>query len=145
LAENMFRRLAKEAGVGDKYEVCSAGTGAWHVGEPPDSRMRRVASRHGLVYDGQARQFRKEDFARHDLILTMDRENFEHLIAMASSAEEKDKIRLLREFDPDGGPRSQVPDPYYGGIDGFEEVYKIVERSARGLLNKLEYSDGKKA
>ncbi len=138
LAENLFRHLAQQAGVGDRYEVDSAGTGSWHVGEPPDPRMQRVAARHGLHYDGRARQFTRQDFERFDVILAMDGDNRAYLLSKARTAGQAAKIHLLREFDPQGGPAAPVPDPYYGGRDGFEEVYRIVERACRGLLEHLE-------
>ncbi len=138
LAENLFRQLADQAGLESKYQVESAGTGDWHVGDPPDSRMRRVAARHGLVYNGRARQFRREDFERFDWIIPMDRENLDHLRRIARSPDDRAKLHPLRTFDPQGNPRLAVPDPYYGGIDGFEEVYQIIERSCKGLLEALE-------
>jgi protein-tyrosine phosphatase len=137
LAENMFRHLADQAGLAGRYEVDSAGTGAWHVGESPDSRMRRVAAQGGLVYDGRARQFSARDFKRFDLIIAMDQDNRANLIYQARTQADKDKIRLMREFDPQGGPQAEVPDPYYGGLRGFETVFDIVERSCRGLLESL--------
>jgi protein-tyrosine phosphatase len=137
LAENLFLHLAKQAGVSDQFEVDSAGTGSWHIGEPPDSRMRRVAASHGLKYTGRARQIRPEDLEHFDLIIAMDRENLSDLERLARSPEAARKIRLLREFDPDSGPQAGVPDPYYGGIDGFEEVYQIVERSTSNLLDAI--------
>jgi protein-tyrosine phosphatase len=100
--------------------------------------MRRVAARHGLVYDGRARQFKPSDFDRYDLIIAMDKDNRDHLLSLARSQGDRQKIHLLREFDPAGGPKSSVPDPYYGGIDGFEEVYQVVERSVDSLLDSLE-------
>lgn len=138
LAEHMFLHLAKKAGVSDKYEVDSAGTGSWHIGESPDGRMRRVAAAHGLVYDGRSRQIRPSDFDHFDLFLVMDGENYADMMALALTPEQQRKIRMMREFDPQGDDRSAVPDPYYGSIQGFEEVYQIVERSVRGLLNVLE-------
>lgn len=138
LAENLFRHLAEQAGVGDKYVVDSAGTSAWHIGEAPDSRMRRVAAQHGLQYDGRARQVSPQDLEHFDLLIALDNENRLDLLNLAGKAGLQAKIRTLREFDPQGGPRSAVPDPYYGGIDGFEEVFRIVERSCRGLLQALE-------
>ncbi len=138
LAENLFKRQAKQAGAVKRYEVSSAGTGDWHVGEPPDERMRRVAARQGLVYSGRARQFQRRDFDRFDLILAMDKQNRDDLIALARSAEDRAKIHLLREYDPQGGPNLPVPDPYYGGMNGFEEVYRVVERSVKGLFERLE-------
>jgi protein-tyrosine phosphatase len=138
LAENMFRHLAEQAGVADKYEVDSAGTGAWHVGEQPDERMRRVAKQRGFQYDGRARKFKKNDLEYFDLVVAMDGDNRSHLLSLARTAKQRAKIRLLREFDPQGGVNAPVPDPYYGGIDGFEKTYNIVERSVRSLLNALE-------
>lgn len=129
--------MAERAGVAEGYEICSAGTSDWHVGEPPDARMRRVAAARGLVYTGQATQFGRKDFDRYDMIIAMDRSNYEDLRSMAPSTEARDNIRLLREFDPQGGPGKAVPDPYYGGIDGFEQVFTIIERSCRGLLEAL--------
>lgn len=141
LAENLFKHFAENAGVIHKYAVDSAGTSTWHVGERPDSRMRRVAAQHGFKYDGRARQFQHQDFDRFDLIVAMDGNNRSDLLGMARTPQQQEKIRLLREFDPDGGENSAVPDPYYGGIDGFEEVYQIVERSCTGLLGALEDGD----
>jgi protein-tyrosine phosphatase len=137
LAENMFQHLASQAGVGDRYEADSAGTGAWHVGESPDERMRRVAARRGLLYDGNARQFSSSDFDRFDLIVAMDQDNRANLLAQARSQSDKEKIRLMREFDSLGTLQAEVPDPYYGDLRGFEEVYDIVERSCKGLLEAL--------
>jgi protein-tyrosine phosphatase len=138
LAENMFRHLAKERGVEDRYEVDSAGTGSWHVGERPDRRMRRVAAQRGLQYDGRARQFSRKDFQRFDLIIAMDTNNRENLMSLAQSEEDREKIHLLREFDDQSGSEASVPDPYYGGIEGFERTYDIVERSCETLLDTLE-------
>ncbi|MCJ7701873.1 MAG: low molecular weight phosphotyrosine protein phosphatase [Anaerolineales bacterium] len=138
LAENMFRHLAEQAGLGQKYELDSAGTGPWHVGEPPDRRMRRVAASHGFKYSGEARQVRLQDFEDFDLLIAMDTSNRSRLLELARTPEQAAKVRLMREFDPHGGPNAAVPDPYYGGIDGFKEVYQIVERSCRALLAALE-------
>lgn len=141
LAENLFLHLAERAGAGDRYEADSAGTGGWHVGDSPDHRMRQVAAERGFEYDGRARQFRPSDFDRFDWIIAMDRSNRADLLAQARGGSDQEKVRLLREFDPQGGPDDPVPDPYYGGIDGFERVYDIVERSCQGLLEALESGD----
>jgi protein-tyrosine phosphatase len=138
LAEHFFLHHLKEAGIEHKYEVGSGGTGSWHIGEAPDPRMRRVAARYGLVYNGRARQLKRLDFDRYDLIIAMDSENKESLGILSRNEDDRKKIRLLREFDPHGGPDAPVPDPYYGRSEGFDEVYHIVERSTRGLLNALE-------
>ncbi|MEW5871378.1 MAG: low molecular weight protein-tyrosine-phosphatase [Chloroflexota bacterium] len=138
LAENLFIHLAKQAGVENEYIVDSAGTSAWHEGEAPDARMRRVAERHGLQYGGSARQFKRSELDAFDLILALDRENWSDLNAMARTPEQRARIHLLREFDPQSDGQSNVPDPYYGGIDGFEITYQIVERSVSGLLGALQ-------
>ncbi len=139
LAEHTFAYLAGQAGVAHKYEVDSAGTSAYHVGESPDPRMREVARGHGLIYDGRSRQFRRDDFSNFDLIIAMDTQNRRDLRSLAPSAEAGNKIRLMREFDLQSEPNDSVPDPYYGrGIEGFENVYQIVQRSCLGLLESLE-------
>jgi protein-tyrosine phosphatase len=138
LAEHLFRHLAGQAGLDHKYQVDSAGTGAWHVGESPDARMRRTAARHGLPYDGSARQVRLSDFDRFDLILAMDDDNRQELQARARKPEQRAKIRLLRDFDPASPRGASVPDPYYDGDEGFEETYRVVEAGVRGLLQALE-------
>lgn len=138
LAENLFAHLAEQAGMGDRYLADSAGTGGWHTGEQPDARMRQVAAGRGFRYDGNARQFTPADFDRFDWIIAMDASNRSNLAALARSETDADKIRMMRAFDPAGNSDDPVPDPYYGGIDGFERVYDIVERSCRGLLETLE-------
>ncbi len=138
LAEGLFRHLAAERGVAHKYEVDSAGVGPWHVGEPPDPRMRQTAAKHGVHYTHVARQFQRADFRNFDWILVMDHDNYAALLAWHPSPEEKAKIRYLRAFDPEGGPTADVPDPYYGGLEGFERVYQVIARSVHGLLDALE-------
>lgn len=138
LAENLFRHYVEKEGGGQYYEIDSAGTSGWHVGEAPDARMCRVAARRGIAVAGCARQFRPADFDRFDLIIVMDSSNREELTRLTPNETARAKVHLLREFDPQGGPRAAVPDPYYGGINGFEEVYQVVERSVRGLLRTLE-------
>jgi len=137
-AEGVMRSLVREAGLEDEYEIDSAGTGGWHAGDPPDRRATATARRRGITLEGAARQIRPDDFERWDLLLVADRENLAHLRAMAPNAESRSKVRLLREFDPDsdGAPDLDVPDPYYGGADGFEEVLDLVEAACRGLLAK---------
>lgn len=141
LAENMFRHLAQQDGLDHKYDVDSAGTSGYHVGERPDHRMRQVASEHGFIYDGRARQFRRRDFETFDLIIAMDSSNRSDLIRMAQSDAQATKIHLMREFDPEGSPNAPVPDPYYGGIDGFENVFQLVKRSCQGMLDALEQGE----
>ena len=138
LAENMFAHLVEQAGLSEKYETDSAGTAAYHVGESPDTRMRRVAAGHGLVYDGKGRQFEPHDFDAFDLIIAMDDSNYDNILDLARDSEDETKVHMMRAFDPEGSPNDAVPDPYYGGIDGFEHVYQIVKRASKGLLDALE-------
>jgi protein-tyrosine phosphatase len=137
LGEHLFRHLADQQGLSDLYSADSAGTSAWHVGDAPDARMRRTAASHGLDYTGSARQFESMDFTDFDLILAMDESNRRSLEAVAPDEEARAKIRLMREFDPESSGNTDVPDPYYGGQEGFEQTYRIVQRSVRGLLDWL--------
>ena len=138
LAKNLFQHLAEERGVADKYHLDSAGTSAYHVGESPDRRMRQVAKDRGFEYTGRSRQFHREEIDRFDLILAMDRNNYRILNSWARTPKDEAKIYLMREFDPHGGEDLDVPDPYYGGMDGFKTTYDIVKRSCAGLLAELE-------
>jgi len=95
LGEHMFRHLAGQAGLGDKYEVASAGTASYHVGESPDRRMRQVAAEFGLNYDGAARQFRKSDFENFELIIPMDSDNRSNVLHLASKPEHDQKVYLI--------------------------------------------------
>jgi len=142
LAKSLFVYYADREGVEHHYEVDSAGTSDWHVGEPFDLRMRRVAARHGVPHDGRARQFTQADLDRFDLILVMDEDNYDDLRLLEPTPQQMKKIHYLREFDPAGGSRQDVPDPYYGGSEGFEVVYEVIDRSVLGLLQQLENGKG---
>jgi protein-tyrosine phosphatase len=135
-AEGVMRSLVREAGLEDEFEIDSAGTGGWHVGNPPDARATESARRRGITLEGAARRVTRADFENYDLLLAADRENLAELRALAPNEESRLKARLLREFDPDseGAPDLDVPDPYYGGPDGFEDVLDLVEAACRGLL-----------
>jgi protein-tyrosine phosphatase len=130
-AEGVMRALIRERGLEDRIEVDSAGTGGWHVGAPPDARATEAARRRGIVLEGAARRFSVEDFDRFDVILAMDSENLRDLRALAPDDEARAKVRLLR------GPGLDVPDPYYGGADGFENVLDHVEEACRRLLDEI--------
>ncbi len=137
LAENIFRDLVQKAGVSARYELDSAGTSAFHEGEQPDSRMRQVASQRGYVYSGQARQFRRDDLDRFDLIIAMDHANLRYLSSLAKNQEQAEKVHLLREYDKLTAADLEVPDPYYGGPEGFVRTFEIILRSCQGLFNEL--------
>jgi len=138
LAENLFEHVANEAGLGNKYVVDSAGTADYHVGQAPDERMVRTAARRGFHYSGHGRQLEGRDLDEFDLIIPMDLENKADIERLALRPEQRAKIHLLREFDPDSDGAVAVPDPWYDGPRGFEHVYDIIERSVRGLLRGLE-------
>jgi low molecular weight protein-tyrosine phosphatase len=141
-AEGVMRRLIDDAGLED-VEVESAGTGGWHAGEPPDERATAAAARRGVTLAGAARQVTAADFRRFDLLIALDRANLRELLALAPDEDAAEKVRLLREFDPasDGAADLDVPDPYYGGPDGFEDVLDLVEAACRGLLDELRAAD----
>jgi len=134
MAEGVLRHILEEDGLDHRIRVDSAGTGSWHVGESPDLRSVRTAAAHGVSLAGAARQVRPEDFRNFDYIVAMDQSNLEDLERFRDGTGGGAALYLLREFDPDGGPGAEVPDPYYGGPRGFEDVYAMVERSCRGLL-----------
>ena len=138
-AEAVMRRLVTEAGLDDQIELDSAGTGGWHLGDPPDSRATTAAARRGVTLDGAARQVRPDDFRSFDLIVAMDRENLRALLALAPDEAAAEKVRLLREFDPasPGAPDLDVPNPYDGGDKGLETVLDMVEAACRGLLDEV--------
>lgn len=133
-AEGVFRELARREGLLDRYTLDSAGTGDWHVGSDPDPRMVDAAVAQGYRLEGKARQVRAEDFSDFDLILAMDRNNHRDLLKMAPDLA-RERIQLFRVHDPEEAG-SDVPDPYYGGPDGFRQVVQIVERNARIWLER---------
>lgn len=135
LAEGVFAHLARQADV--EVRVDSAGTGSWHVGERPDSRALAVARAHGIALPGHARRVDARDMRDFDYVIAMDRSNLAHLTALRRSSHGSARLHLLREFDPDAGRNKDVPDPYYGDRNGFEECFTIVERSCRGLLEEV--------
>jgi len=142
-----MRALVREAGMEDRIELDSAGTGGWHVGSPPDQRATAAAAARGIALEGAARRVSVADFDDFDLMIAMDSANLSDLRDLAGDDRRRAKVRLLREFDPAGaapGPEGRVageldvPDPYYGPGDGFERVLDMVEASCRGLLAQIQ-------
>jgi protein-tyrosine phosphatase len=144
-AEGVMASLVADAGLADRILVDSAGTGGWHVGDRADRRARSEASRRGIDLSSRARQFHPGDFYAFDLILAMDRQNLADLHDLAPEHDVRRKARLLRSFDPANagsdadapGIDLDVPDPYYGGDDGFAGVFDLIEAACRGLLDAL--------
>lgn len=134
LAEALFRNVVDEAGLADRFVIDSAGTSGYHDGEPPDRRTSAVAATRGVAVEGTSRQITGTDVDSFDYLIVMDAENLRNVERLARNARGEPEVWLLREFDPDPDGELDVPDPYFGGPDGFEHVHDIVERSARGLL-----------
>lgn len=134
-AEGVFRHFAAEAGMTPLLEIDSAGTHAYHVGEPPDRRAQAAAERRGIALDYiKARRVAVEDFDRFEYVIAMDQDNVARLQELADP-EQHHKIRLFLEFS--SASEREVPDPYYGGAAGFERVLDLVEDASRGLLETL--------
>lgn len=134
-AEATLVAAAAEAGV--DIEVRSAGTGSWHVGAPPDARMRDAAAAAGIDLRGSARQVDAGALRDADLVLAMDRGNLADLQRLARRAGVDTPIRLFRDFDPETTDDREVPDPYYGGPDGFAAVVAICRRTSAALAHHV--------
>lgn len=135
-AHGVFEALVKASGLEDVIVVDSAGTHAYHVGEPPDRRSQQTAFAHGVDLSQQrARRVGREDFHRFDYILAMDRDNYRNLAAICPAGME-DRLCLFLDF-AGGLDEDEVPDPYYGGVKGFERVFNMVEIAAAGLLEEI--------
>ncbi len=135
-AEGVFRKYVADAGLGDDIQTDSAGTHAYHSGEPADRRAQAAASRRGFSLEGiRARRVTDADYENFDYILAMDEDN---LVVLRERAPESrlNKVRLFLEF-AESRPETDVPDPYYGGAAGFERVLDLVEEASRGLLETL--------
>jgi protein-tyrosine phosphatase len=144
-AEGLFADYVTAAGYADQVEIDSAGTGGWHRGELADPRMRRAASNRGCELTSRARQVQVADFTRFDLIVAMDRENLANLQRLRGQKARQlpligdtraGEVRLLSEFLPAGWPQD-VPDPYYGGDEGFEQVLDMLSAACPALLEAL--------
>ena len=139
LAEGVFIHLATQRGVIGQFRVDSAGTGGWHAGDRPDPRSIAVASKHGVDLPGFARKLDgSADGERFDLVIAMDKQNSADAIEMGVPA---DRVRLMRSFDPSAQDGAEVPDPYYGGGRGFDDVYEMLVRACGGLLDVLAAED----
>jgi len=139
-AQGTLEKIIKDKGLEDKIEVDSAGTSSYHVGEKPHPFTRKAAEEYGIHINHIARQFSSEDFEHFDYIFAMDHYNYEDILKLAKNPEHKKKVHLFRKFDPtikNTNSIPDVPDPYYGGYNGFQEVQKIILRTAENLLNSL--------
>jgi protein-tyrosine phosphatase len=139
-AENIMRHLVEEAGLSDKILCDSAGTSAYHIGSAPDRRMSAAAKEKEIELVGRARKFQPIDFERFDLILAMDRENYQELIYSDSEGKYRDKIKMMCSFATNHSDQ-EVPDPYYGGEAGFQYVIELLFDACRGLLDYIVKSE----
>jgi protein-tyrosine phosphatase len=137
IAEAVLRRTVAEAGLSDRVEVSSAGTGGWHAGDPADHRAMTALRRRGYPLEHVARQWQRTDFATADLVVALDDGHYRQLVRMAPDERERAKVRLLRSFDPAAGDDLDVPDPYYGGAAGFEQVLDLAEAACAGILAEI--------
>ncbi|MCA9631900.1 MAG: low molecular weight phosphotyrosine protein phosphatase [Myxococcales bacterium] len=136
-AEGVFRHLVEEAGLTGEIHIDSAGTAAYHAGESPDRRSAEHAARRGIRLAGRARQFVASDFERFDYVLAMDAANHRELERQARRVAAENRLYHCRDFDPECPKGSSVPDPYYGGEAGFEEVLDLCDAACRGLLEHI--------
>ncbi len=137
LAEGVFRHRVSTAGLDDRFEIASAGTGGWHVGEAPDGRSVGIARKHGIDISTQrARKFVASDLDRYDVVLAMDRDNLTAIRRLGSASVSAHTGLLLDEVP--GGSGAEVPDPYYGGRDGFDHVFRLVDQACGALLDRLQ-------
>ena len=135
--EGVFLHKVKEAGLELFFYIESAGTAAYHIGEGANSKSQATANRHGVHLPSIARRFEYADLEEFDLILAMDSSNYHDIRQLDRRGRFTDKIKKMRDFDPSPGD-GDVPDPYYGGLDGFENVFQIVSRSCDALLEELK-------
>lgn len=134
MAESVFRARVEDAGLDGAVAVHSAGTGGWHEGDGADPRAVTVLRENGYPSGHTARRFQPSWFSRLDLVIALDQGHLRELRRLAPTAADAAKVRLLRSYDPAAGDDLDVPDPYYGGADGFEECLGMVEAASEGLL-----------
>lgn len=135
--EGVFQHLVNEKGLQPYFQIDSAGTSAFHIGEPANSKSQWTANQHNVKLHSRAQQFQQQDLEEYDLILAMDHENLQNIKRLDKNDAFDDKIKLMRDFDPFPDDDA-VPDPYYGGMQGFENVFQIVKRSCETLLGELK-------
>ncbi len=136
-AEGVLQHLVNERGLQSYFEIDSAGTSAYHVGETANSNSQQVARKHGVELHSRSRKFEYSDLEYYDLILTMDHDNLNNVKSLDRKNRFEQKVALMRSFDPQPDDGA-VPDPYYGGMQGFENVFQVVKRSCESLLDELE-------
>ncbi len=137
-AEGIMKKIIEDEGLENRVFVDSAGTSNWNEGKTPDERMRSHGKKRGYDFCSVARTFRSSDFEKFDYILVMDNNNFMNVKKLASSEEDVAKIHRMTDFSKDFSDHDHVPDPYYGGDDGFNLVMDLLEDAAKGLLEDVK-------
>ncbi|NQT58989.1 MAG: low molecular weight phosphotyrosine protein phosphatase [Bacteroidetes bacterium] len=132
LAHAVCGQILQEKGLESLVFVESAGVSSYHIGEQSDSRMRKTAAKNGIEIDHRSRLFTFPDFSEYDLIFSMDHSNYSDIMKMSRTEEEREKVVMFRDFDPTG--QGDVPDPYYGGPEGFQNVIDIVKRTCKNIV-----------
>ncbi len=133
MAEAVMQHLVHEHGVADNWQIDSAGTSGWHIGDPPDPRTVATCRTHGIASNGSGRQVRTKDFQDFDYILAMDHDNLHNLQHHKGAAKGNATVDLLCHWNP--GTEEEVPDPYYGGDDGFEHIFHLIHASCEAFLH----------
>ncbi len=136
-AEGIMKAIVEERGLSEEFFIDSAGIGNWHVGQLPDSRMRRAAAEHGYKLDSHARQFQKSDFQRFDTIVVMDNENYRAITSMAAGEADKKKVVRMADYLRHHPQYTTIPDPYYGVEEDFHLVIELLEDALQGLLDNF--------
>lgn len=140
-AEGVMRALVEREGLGEQVCIRSAGTGGWHAGNLPDRRMRSAAENRGYLLQSRARQVTPSDLETHDLVLVMDEQNRQEIRPFDPASRNSAKIRMFCEFCTDHD-ETEVPDPYYGGEQGFEHVLDLLEDGCQGVLAHIRQARG---
>lgn len=137
LAEAIFNHKVRESGLTDNFMADSSGTSNYHIGEPPDERTMRNALKNGVTIKHAGRQLKAADLEVYDYVFAMDNNNYDTILRLSNGIVPKANIRLIRDFDPlmKGG---EVPDPYFGGERGFQEVFEMLDRSIENLITHLK-------
>lgn len=136
-AEGIMKSIVEKAGLSEEFFIDSAAIGSWHIGQLPDSRMRRCGAAHGYRFDSHARQFQPSDFQRFDTIVVMDNDNYRAITSQASSQADKAKVVRMADYLTHHREYTTVPDPYYGDESDFELVITLLEDACQGLLDAL--------
>jgi protein-tyrosine phosphatase len=141
MADGLLRKKVEEEGLA--VEVDSAGTGDWHVGNPPDDRMRETGKQFGVPIDHlRGRQFETTDFDRFDRIYVMDKSNYKNVVSLARNNEERDKVELILNLSHPGKDL-EVPDPYFGGNEGFKNVFEMLDAATDIIIDEINTTNGK--